>query len=165
MALVEPEYVPEDFMVYQDQQTDDLLFWASITGALVAVVVVVVAYALPALGEGGLSAQAAFIGTDGVYRTSGTTYAAGAIRQLSTIVPQGSTPLSIEAFRLNPDGTVTASGTNAWNLALTGDDYIFTANTPTNPEPLATGDYQAYTVVTFAGGTAVQSNTCSFHQD
>ena len=160
MALVEPEELfPTDFKVYEDAQTDEILTWAAVAGAIVAVVVVVVAYALPAFGAPPIPVTAALIAPDGSYETSGVQYPAGSTRQISTVVPNTTTPLTVQAIRTNPDGTQTDGVVEDWNIALTGYNYIISSNLV-----IPAGDYSVYTIVTFAGGATARSNTCTFTQ-
>jgi hypothetical protein len=78
-------------------------------------------------------------------------------RTLSVQLPSGSQPVSVQAFRTNPDGSVTQGNRFAWNVTSTGDNYIMSS-----VSLLGLGQYSVYEVVTFADGTHTQSNSVNF---
>jgi hypothetical protein len=78
-------------------------------------------------------------------------------RTLSTQLPSGSQPVSVQAFRTNPNGSVTQGNQFAWNMTSTGDNYIMSS-----VSILGLGTYSVYEVVTFADGTQLQSNSINF---
>ena len=85
------------------------------------------------------------------------TFHQGDSRVLNTEVPDGSSPTSIQAFRTNPDGSVTTSSVLPWDVSATGYTYEITATSI-----LAAGAYSVYTQVTFSDGNTVKSNVCKF---
>lgn len=78
-------------------------------------------------------------------------------RTLSIQLPSGSQPVSVQAFRTNPNGSVTQGNQFTWNVASTGDNYFMSS-----VSPLGLGTYSVYEVVTFADGTQAQSNSINF---
>lgn len=78
-------------------------------------------------------------------------------RMLSVQVPAGSQPASVQAFRTNPNGSVTQGNRFAWNLTSTSYNYIMN-----NAKPLVPGNYSVYAIVTFADGTQSKSNSVNF---
>jgi hypothetical protein len=78
-------------------------------------------------------------------------------RILSVQVPAGSRPTSIQAFRTNPDGSLTQGNLFTWNVTSTSYNYIMS-----NVNLLAPGKYSVYAIVTFADGTQSKSNSVSF---
>jgi hypothetical protein len=78
-------------------------------------------------------------------------------RTLSIQVPSGSQPVGVQAFRANPNGSVTQGNRFTWNMTSTGDNYIMS-----NVSPLGLGAYSVYEVVTFADGSQAQSNSINF---
>lgn len=87
---------------------------------------------------------------DSTYTTHAT-YNVGDAIQVSTIVPAGTDPVSIQGFRDGTPGNVLS-----WNVAETGYDYIIGGGPAT-----AIGTHTDYTRVTFADGSVIQSNNIS----
>jgi parallel beta-helix repeat protein len=92
-------------------------------------------------------ATAAAILPDVTYTTNAT-YGIGQDVQISTIVPSGTDPVSIQGFQNGVPGLP-----QGWNVAETGYNYIFNSGSTK-----VTGSYTYYTQVTFADGSVVQSN-------
>ena len=89
--------------------------------------------------------------------TSGTTcfpnmgYAPGETMEMSTTVPASTSPVSVQAY-INGVG----ESVHSWDTATTGWTYtIDFGAAPNSP-----GDYQVYSVVTFANGSTATTNTC-----
>jgi hypothetical protein len=94
------------------------------------------------------SAAAAAILPDHIHYVTNATYDVGNDIQLSTIVPSGTDPVSIQGFS---DGTPEA--VLNWNVAETGYNYIIDGGAATQ-----VGNNTLYTKVTFADGNVVESN-------
>jgi hypothetical protein len=78
-------------------------------------------------------------------------------RILSVQAPAGSHPSSVQAFRTNPNGSVTQGNLFTWNVTSTSYNYIMS-----NPNLLPLGNYSVYAIVTFADGTQSRSNSVNF---
>ena len=78
-------------------------------------------------------------------------------RTISIQLPSGSRPVSVQAFRTNPNGSMTQGNRFTWNVTSTGANYIMS-----NVSLLGIGKYSVYEVVTFADGTQSQSNSVHF---
>ena len=95
------------------------------------------------------AASANIISPSGVYATN-VTYAAGQDMRMSTIVPNVTTPVSVQAF---VNGT--AGNVHPWNTGFTGWNYVIDFGAAPN----LPGKYYVYTITTFGDGSTVRSNT------
>lgn len=93
------------------------------------------------------TATAAAILPDLTY-VANATYGVGEDIQISTVVPAGTDPASIQGFNDGAPGEI-----QGWNVAETNYNYIIDTGSTT-----AVGNHIDYTQVTFADGTVVRSN-------
>ena len=125
------------------------VFVLTVVGAIGAV-----GYTL--LGKG--KVQADWVAPDGTLHPSAV-FGAGTTRTLEVTVPSSTSPVSVEFFRTNPDGSVT-TGTQPWSVAATGYTYV-----DSNSTAVPAGDYSVVVTVTFADGSSSSSSPVTFTQE
>jgi hypothetical protein len=129
-------------------------------GALLGLFVVIAGGAGLAYYKAATGVDLAIVNPATGARYKSAVFAAGQARSYSVVVPSSSTPTKVQAFRVNPGGSLTPGTVELWNLIATGDNYIMTSSLPLSP-----GEYSVYVVVTFADGKTAVSNTVSFKQE